>query len=320
MKVTLDIDKLLREGRITSAEYARLQSFAAADTGSLALNILLGFGVIATAAGTLALLHSAPASIVLGALLVFGGITLANQAPRVWGVLSSILLLVGALLTGGGILFLTDGAASGFIAVTVLLLLVGITTRSGLLVGLGTLALSPTVGAATAYGHATYWLIIERPAVTVLLFSLLCWAAYQASLKLEPELQRLALISARCSMFLVNFGFWVGSLWGDSLGRAETRWQMGHAQAVPDWVFALGWAVALLATGVWAARENRRWVVNLVAVFGAIHLYTQYFERLGASPGSIVAAGLGAIGIALALVRYNKNDSIQRPPSPAPAR
>jgi hypothetical protein len=37
MKVTLDIDKLLREGRITSAEYTRLKGFAAADTGSLAL-------------------------------------------------------------------------------------------------------------------------------------------------------------------------------------------------------------------------------------------------------------------------------------------
>lgn len=34
MKVTLDIDKLLREGSITSPEYARLKGFAAEDTGS----------------------------------------------------------------------------------------------------------------------------------------------------------------------------------------------------------------------------------------------------------------------------------------------
>jgi len=320
MKVTLDIDKLHREGRISAAEYAKLKGSAAADTGSLALNILLGFGVIATAGGTLALLQSAAGSIVLGAGLVFAGIILAGRAPKVWGVLSSILLLVGALLAGGGILALTHARPVGFMAVTALLLLAGISARSGLLVSLATLALSPTIGAATAYTHATYSLVIEQPALTVILFSLLSWGAYRMSLGMEPELQRLALISARTSLFLVNFGFWVGSLWGDSLGRGEVRWHMGHAQAVPDWAFALAWAAALFMTGTWAARENRRWVVNLVAVFGAIHFYTQYFERLGASPGTTSLAGLAAIGIALALVRYNRNESVPRPPSPAMTR
>ena len=33
MKVVLDIDRLLREGRITAAEYARLSEFAVEDTG-----------------------------------------------------------------------------------------------------------------------------------------------------------------------------------------------------------------------------------------------------------------------------------------------
>jgi iron complex transport system permease protein len=320
MKVTLDIDKLLREGRINSAEYARLKGFAAADTGSMALNVLLGFGVIATAGGTLALLQSAPASIVLGALIAVAGISLHSHSPKAWGLLSGILLVVGALLTGGGIIVLTDGQASGFLIVTVLLFLAGVAARSGLLVSAATLALSPTVGAATAYGHATYMLIIEQPAVTVVLFSLLSWGAYRLSLKLEPDLQRLAIMSARTSLFLVNFGFWVGSLWGDSLRRGSVRWGMGSSAAVPDWVFGIGWAAALIGAGVWAARENRRWVVNLVAVFGAIHFYTQYFERLGASPGSIMVAGLGAIGIAMGLVRYNRSDIAPRPPAPATSR
>jgi iron complex transport system permease protein len=317
MKVTLDIDKLLREGRITSAEYARLKGFAAADTGSLALNVLLGFGVVATAGGTLALLQSAPASIVLGALLAFAGVSLNNHSPKAWGVLSGILLLVGALLSGGGILVLTNGQVSGFLIVTVLFLLASISARSGLLVAAATLALSPTIGAATAYGHATYFLIIQQPALTVVLFTMLSWGAYRLSLKLEPDLQRLAIMSARTSLFLVNFGFWVGSLWGDSLGRRSASWSMGSSAAVPDWAFGIAWAAALIGTGIWAARENRRWVVNLVAVFGAIHFYTQYFERLGASPGTIVVAGLGAIGIAMVLVRYNRSDVMPRPPSPA---
>jgi ABC-type Co2+ transport system permease subunit len=71
-------------------------------------------------------------------------------------------------------------------------------------------------------------------------------------------------------------------------------------------VFAIAWAIALLATGVWAVRRNKRWVVNLLAVFGAIHFYTQYFERLGASPGSILVGGVMALLIALAIAKYNR--------------
>jgi iron complex transport system permease protein len=320
MKVTVDIDTLLREKRISPEEYAKLKGSSATDTGSLALNVLLGFGVIATAGGTLALLQSAAGSIVVGGGLIFGGITLGKQAPKAWGLLSSILLLVGALLGGGGILVLTHVQPAGFMLVTALLFVVGVMARSGLLVSLATLAISPTIGAATAYTHATYSLVIEQPALTVLLFSLLSWGAYKLSLGQELELQRLSLISARTSLFLVNFGFWVGSLWGDTPGRGLSRWGTGSAPAIPSTLFALLWATALLATGMWAARENRRWVVNLVAVFGGIHFYTQFFERLNASPGAIFLAGLSAIAMALALVRYNRNGSTPASPSPAVAR
>jgi iron complex transport system permease protein len=320
MKVTVDLDKLLRDKRISPEEYAKLKGSAAADTGSLALNILLGFGVIATAAGAIALVPSAATSVLLGAGLMFAGMTVGQRAPKAWGVLSSILLLVGALMTGGGIMILAEGTPIGFVLVTALLLGVGVMARSGLLISLGTLSLSPTIGVATFYGHATYSLVIQQPAMTVLLFSFFAWGAYRVSLGLELELQRLAIISARTSLFLVNFGFWVGSLWGDMLGKGYRDWSHMGAATIPDWVFGLAWAAALFMTGTWAARENRRWVVNLAAVFGAIHFYTQYFERLGSSPGTILLAGLGAIGIALALFRYNRNEGGTRPPSPAMAR
>ena len=120
------------------------------------------------------------------------------------------------------------------------------------------------------------------------------------------DLQPVAITFSRTSLFLVNLGFWVGSLWGDSLWNQGDEWNFGSGSVIPDWVFVIGWAVGLIATGVWAARSNRRWVVNLLAVFGAIHFYTQYFERLGASAGSILAAGLVAIGIAISIVRYNR--------------
>jgi iron complex transport system permease protein len=316
MKVTVDIDKMLREGRISPAEHERLKSSAAADTGSLALNLLLGFGVIATAVGALVLLHSAPASLMLGVVMGAAGISVSAHSPKTWGVLGTILLLVGSLLAAGGILTLTNGRTAGFITVTVGFLIAGIFARSGLLIALGTLALAHTIGAGTGYGHAMYVLVIQEPTITVVVFTLLSWACYRWSLILQPEFQRLALVAARTALFLVNFGFWVGSLWGDAPGTGELGMYGVRGQTIPDWAFALAWAAALIGAGSWAAQENRRWVVNLVAVFGAIHFYTQYFERLGASPGTILTAGLVAIGIALALVRYNRTDLTSRP-SPA---
>jgi hypothetical protein len=107
-------------------------------------------------------------------------------------------------------------------------------------------------------------------------------------------------------LFLVNLGFWVGSLWGDTLWRTRVDWSLRSGKIVPDWVFAVVWAIALIAAGSWALRRNRRWVVNLLAVFGAIHFYTQYFERMSTSPSSLLVAGILALGIALAIARYNK--------------
>ena len=62
----------------------------------------------------------------------------------------------------------------------------------------------------------------------------------------------------------------------------------------------------LLAAGAWAANNGRRFLVNTVATFGAIHLYTQWFERFGADPITVIIAGIATIGIGLALWRYNR--------------
>ena len=49
MKITLDISKLVEDGKLTPAEAERLKALASHDTGSLGINILVGFGVIAVA-------------------------------------------------------------------------------------------------------------------------------------------------------------------------------------------------------------------------------------------------------------------------------
>ena len=116
------------------------------------------------------------------------------------------------------------------------------------------------------------------------------------------------------SLLLVNFGFWVGSLWGDYPGEswatgmdswtAREAWEKS-APHISDWVFILGWAALAIGVGIWAAGANRRWVVTTAATFGAINLYTQWFERLGAEPWAIIIAGLTVVGIAVGLWRYN---------------
>ena len=307
MQIILDIDKLLAESQITEEEYDRLKGFSLKATGSLAFNILIGFGVIATAGGTLALLPSSLTAIALGILLAGAGIGLSVKLAEEWDLLGSILLLVGAVTAAGGVMALTKGGVVGFLVVTILCAASAIFAKNVLMSIMATLALSGTVGAMTAYGHATYMLAIRQPTVTVALFTILALAAYHLSKRLPSNYERIAIAFSRTSLFMVNLGFWIGSLWGDSLWHQRDNWNVRSGVVIPDWVFVVGWAVGLIATGVWAARANRRWVVNLLSVFGAIHFYTQYFERLGASPGSIILAGLVAIGIAFGIASYNRS-------------
>lgn len=312
MKVTLDLTRLLAEGKITQDEYAKLSQLAHADTGSLAFNILVGLGIIAISAGALALLPNAGTEIVVGALLMaFGLFVLASSPP--WVVLANMCLALAALMLGSGILVLTAGAPLAFLSIAALFLVSAVLARSGMLIVFGTLAVAGALGATTGYGHATYALSIEQPLLTIIVFGAIALATYHLSRFAGPAFGRLSLIAARTAVFLVNFGFWIGSLWGDPLTwlaaqpRGDTSPTGEPPAFLPPTAFALGWALALLGVGIWAARANRRWVVNLVAIFGAIHFYTQWFERLSATPWSVLMAGLVALTIALGLWKWNQN-------------
>lgn len=298
MKVTLDLDKLLEDGMITQDEYEKFSAFAAGSTASLAFNILIGFGVIAVSGAALALVPAPSTAIVIGLIALVVGLLLLRGGYEQWGVLANIFILTGALMSGGGIVAVAKGSLASILAVVAIYSVAGIFARSALLVVLATLMLSASIGAKTGYFHASYYLVIQEPTITVILFSLLGIGLYQLSKRLSAELERLAIASARTSVFLVNFGFWVGSLWGE---RSDTR-----AIIIPDSVFALLWAFALLATAIWSWKRNRRWVLNTVATFGGIHFYTQWFEHLGASPGTVLIAGLLALAFAVGLRSMNK--------------
>ena len=320
MKVTLDLTRLRHEGKISQDEFDRFSRYARTDTGTLAFNLLIGLGVVAVGGAALALIPTPWTGIVIGALLMGIGLLIRVRMPG-WTLLANICILVAALMFGGGILLLFEGSLSALLSVAALFMVCGVLARSGLLVTLSLLGVAAAVGSGTRYWHAGYGLSVEQPGLTILVFSGIAVLAYAASHRLRPDLERLAIIAARTSAFFVNFGFWVGSLWGDDVTWLRSRGADAapHAVAqafIPPAAFALGWAIALAAAGIWAARVNRRWLVNLVAVFGAIHFYTQWFEYFDATPLTILIAGLATLGIALGLWAWNQR--APAPPVPAP--
>jgi iron complex transport system permease protein len=311
MKVTLDLSKLLEEGRISQSEFDRLRALAAQDTGSLAFNILIGFGISAISLGAVALVPNPIAAAVVGGALFAFGLALVLGRSAHWGLLAQICLCVGALTLAGGIIAFDSGSLRAMFLVTLLLAAASIAARSGLLMVGAVLAASSCLGASTGYWHATYELSITEPALTIAVFSALALATYHVSKELKSDYERLALMAARTSVFLVNFGFWIGSLWGDRLvllrALADRLDSAGGPPpvALPPWLFSVGWALALTAAGIWATRVGRRWVVNVAAVFGAIHFYTQWFDKLGPSPLSFFLGGLVLLAIALGLWMLN---------------
>ncbi len=313
MKITLDLSKLVEDGKLTPAEAERLKALAAHDTGSLGINILIAFGVVAVAAGALALVPTPLTALTLGAAVFAAGLAIVMRDVRPWGVLGQICLVTGALLFCGGVIAQGEGSFGSMLIVTAVLAVAAVAARSSLLTALAVLAASACLGARTGYEHASYSLAIFEPALTIALFSGLALAAYLASHRLSADYERIALMAARTAVVLVNFGFWVGSLWGDPLALLRGIDDTGYARlaniVVPPWVFSVGWALALFAAGVWAAKVNRRWLVNTAAAFGAIHFYTQWFEKLGATPVSVLLGGLAMLGIALALWLFNRRAS-----------
>jgi len=306
MKVVLDLSQLLEDGEITQAEADKLKRLSVKSTGSLAFNILIGFGVIAVAVGAIALVPDAMTGIILGAIVLGLGLVILHQSPLEWGVLGNICVILGALGLGGGIVYMSQGSIWAFLGCAVGFAIAGIVAKSGLLIALAIMALSSVLGARTGYFHASYFLGIKEPTLTIIAFSLITLAAYQVSLFVSAAYERLALMAARVSILLVNFGFWIGSLWGDSLEQVAILFKRSDVVVIPRLYFVIGWALALIAFAVWAMKNDRRWVVNVCAVFGAIHFYTQFFERLGPNPLAILLGGVSALGIAVAIWQFNK--------------
>jgi iron complex transport system permease protein len=318
IRIVLDITRLVAEGKLTAQEAERLQALAKRDTGSLAINVLMSFGAVAVAAGIIALQPTFTTGAGLGVALVAIGLAISFFATEQWGLLGTATSIIGALLLAGGVIGLAEADFVGLIFSALLFLALAVAIRSNFLMALVPLALAGALGSSTGYMHAVYMLTVNEPSITIVFFALLAGVAYIVSQHVGQAYQQLAIIFARVSLVLVNFGFWIGSLWGDYPGETWVKgegyrlwsnreaWRVAHLH-VPEIAFIVGWAIVIIAVGTWAARSNRRWVVTTAAVFGAIEFYTQWFERLGAAPWAIIVAGLTIVAFAIALWRYNLN-------------
>jgi len=289
MKITLDLDALVAEGKLSLAEAERLKDYAAKDTGELGSNVLFALGATATATGIGVLLPSLETVIALGAVLFAAGFWLRVSHVERWALFAQIIMVIGALalLSGLGGLFGEHWWVR--IALTIGTTVAAVLATSGLLASLAVLAFAAAITIDVDLWTPTHYLAFAIAALSALVLAL-----YILSLRLTPTYERLAIIAMRTAILLVNGAFFIGSIFGDEI--------LGWSGLS----FSIAWALALLAFGTWAVFANRRWVVNTVAIFGALHFFTQWFMYLGAQPFSILGGGLLLIGFGLALARFNK--------------
>ena len=264
MRVTLDLSRLLEEGKLSPAEAERLSALAAHDTGSFAINILVGFGIVAVSAGAVALVPTPVTALILGLVVFAIGLAFTLQDQEQWSLLARICFVVGTLMFSGSVLTIGKGALAAMLIVTAALAGVSIVARSSLLVAAAVLALDACLGARAGYWRATYMLGIYEPLVTIILFSLLALGTYYLSKSLAADNERLALIAARTSMFMVNFGFWVGSLWGDDLllirsllrGHRNILIKYSAVLEISPLAFVIGWSFVLLGRHLGRSAEQ----------------------------------------------------------------
>ncbi len=318
-KVTLDLDKLVADGTLSRDEAARLVGMGKPSNRiGVFINLFCILGALAVAAGVIALEPSQAMGLALAMLALGGGATIFFIAGAQWRVLAHGLVIMGAVGLAGWMAW--QGEENGLSPSVVNLFALGIFTacaalfKQPFLAALAPLALGALVGSGTAYWHASYGIFVREATISIAVFTPLAAGLYFLRNKTRETWETLLTVAARVSFFMVNFAFWVGSLWGDWIGElwaepdrwwgASQDWRDG-AYFVHEFVFSIGWAIFLAACIWMGTRDQRRFLANTAVVFLAIHAYTQLFETLGAEPWTLVIAGLSMVGVAAGVARFD---------------
>ena len=299
MKIVLNIKELLEEGQIDQVEYDKLLLLSKRQTTSLTFNLLVGLGIVAASIGAIALMPTPYSCFAFGLLVCAVGIFIKIKASDQWAVLSIICLMSGLLMSSAAIVWLEEHMfhVITYRSISIVIFILGFSSyflKSNLLAAISVLNLSTLLGSGVGYEFASYFIWIEYPLLTIVTFSILAICFYSFSKKVGADNEKLLITGSRVSIFLVNLGFWIGSLGGDIWLESP------HT-------FSIAWALAIFGIGFWAWKENRVWLINVLGVFGSIHFYTQWFQTLGAEPLSLFLGGVIAIGIAILFKRLNKS-------------
>ena len=295
---------MLEEGKINQTEYDKLLSLSKNETGSLALNLLIGFGIIMVCVGVITLTQSASTALIMGLLTFLIGLFIQFKGTKEWSVLSSCCSISGVLIFIGGMnIWLIEAILSESvflplamnveILTTFILIASSVFLTSNILAALSILSIAQITGAGTDYFMASYTIWVSSPVVTIVLFSALAFFLYYLSRSTLSRYENILITGSRTSVLVANFGFWVGSLFG------------GGDLEVSSELISMAWALSLIGFAVWGWRANRRWVVIVSSIFGAIHFYTQWFTILEMEPASVVIGGVIAIGIGIGIKRLD---------------
>lgn len=297
MKVTLNISKLLEQGKITREEYQRLNYLAEQQTKIPLTNLLLGFSLFFICCLGLFMPPTSEGVILIGLALSLLAILMAKIKQR-WGVLQTVIAFTGAMFLGGGIIWSLESSPLSFLIATFLLGLLGVYGKSRLLISLSLLTFSFTPIGEVPENLSDYWMILRDPLLAVTIYSLLTIILYQLSLRLKLSAEALAIAAGRTCVLLVNLGFWIGSLYGS--GERDGVIPLALS---PGW-FTIIWIVSLVSAGIWASRANRPWLQNVLSIFAGIHLYTQWFVHFGISIFTVLPAGILAAIIGFLIWKY----------------
>ncbi|KAJ54698.1 membrane protein [Actibacterium mucosum KCTC 23349] len=270
----------------------------------------------------------------LGGAVVAGVFAWALRSPKFPAkfVAGSALLMGLALHLGGVAIEMMDHQVTGLPKALLLFYAAALVAVAGwltdvrLVTALAIVPFAQMLDTGTFYFHAAYVFYSPEPTLSILQMSALIALCLWTARRWPPRHGRHALIAMMLAFVVANLCALVGSLWGDVVG--QTMWGPGRwsrseyddwedyqaardafeAQAlvISEHVFSVLWAVVLIALAIWAAHSNRRGLFNAAITFGAIHVYTQFYESFFDEPLAYVIGGLAAIPLAWGMWRLNK--------------
>jgi hypothetical protein len=269
----------------------------------------------------------------LGLPTILLGWFMRRSGPAELSSLGGWILLLGATVHLTGILTTQSQHGLAWLALHyagAVVIVCGVVLNVRFVTAIAMVPLAASLSSRTFYQHASYGVAIYEVSLTILQMSLLSALAFVVAARVQERFARHARLLGELALIWINMAFWIGSLWGDVVGKylwgprwnivteglnaseKYTSWRAAvesfkaHAITIPADFFAAVWAVSIVAAAAWGAWTARRGVLNIAVTFGAIHFYTQYFERLKATPVAIIIAGVIAIFAAWALWMVNQ--------------